>query len=151
MRGLRLQGSSWKVSIVTDASALLRALPKLVPDDAILFLEGGTHPAPLRALFEEHRFHPALRPALGTIWPRQPTFALPTTQTFLQKLAQATASCPALEICTHLHVYRGEDVLVEGYDAFAQPFYVSQVVPEHQVRDFCAELGVSWSRTNGLA
>jgi hypothetical protein len=150
MEGLRLRGSSWELSkVVPDVSSFLRALPKLVPDDAILFLEGGAHPAFLRVLLDERRFYPALRPALGTIWPRQPTFALPTTPAFLAELARAVESCAAGEVCSHLHVYREKEILLEGYDAFTRPFSISGAVPERQVRDFCADLGVSWTHTRG--
>jgi len=149
MAGLRLSTPSWEISnTVRDVSVFLRALSKLVPDDAILFLEGGGHPPVLRTLLEENRFRPALRPALGTIWPRQPTFALPTTEAFLNKLAEVAEFCAVPEVCTHLHVYRGEEVLLEGYDAFTQPFYVSRLVSEEHLREFCAELGASWNPTS---
>lgn len=145
MKGLRLTGPSWEVSWnLADPSAFFRALPKLVPDDAILFLEGGAHPPRLAAFLQERQLWPALRPALGTIWPRQPTVALPTTTGFLSALAEQTDGCAVPEICSHLHVYRGEQVLLEGYDAFNNAFYVSQVLPEGRLRDFCADLEWSW-------
>lgn len=145
MKGLRLTGPSWELSKnLTDPSALFRALSKLVPDDSILFLEGGAHPPQLAAFLEEHRLWPALRPALGTIWPRQPTVALPTTPGFLTALAGQTDSCSVPEVCCHLHVYRGEQVLLEGYDAFSHVFYVSQALPEERLRKFCADLECSW-------
>lgn len=145
MKGLRLTGPSWELAkSLTDPAAFFRALAKLVPDDSILFLEGGAHPPHLAAFLEEHRLWPALRPALGTIWPRQPTVALPATPGFLRALAEHTDSCSAPEVCSHLHVYRGEQVLLEGYDAFTHIFYVSQALPEERLRDFCADLECSW-------
>lgn len=153
MRGLRLSGPSWELSKnLTNPSAFFGALPKLVPDDAILFLEGGAHPPQLARFLEEHRLWPALRPALGTIWPRQSTVALPTTPPFLTALAGQTDSCPVAEVCAHLHVYRGEQVLLEGYDAFSYAFFVSQILPEERLREFCADLQCSWNppRTAGI-
>lgn len=147
MQGLRLSGPSWVISgDFTDPSSFFRALAKLVPDDAILFLEGGEHPPQLRALLDEHKLFPSLRPALGTIWPRLATFALPSTPVFLDSLAESAESCAAPEVCAHLHVYRGEQVLLEGYDAFRHPvFHVSQAIPQERVCEFCADLGASWS------
>lgn len=113
MKGLRLTGPSWELSRdLTDPSAFFRALSKLVPDDSILFLEGGAHPPQLAAFLAKHRLWPALRPELGTIWPRQPTVALPTTPGFLCALAELTDSCSVPEVCSHLHVHSGEQVLL---------------------------------------
>jgi hypothetical protein len=66
----------------------------------------------------------------------------------LADLARLTSSLPYPEICDHLHVFSGEDVLLEGHDAFAHTFFVSGLVQESRLKDLCAAIGCDY-RTVG--
>jgi hypothetical protein len=139
MSGLRLPDPRWVLpKRPPTPSHFLAELHRLAPDGALLFLEGGDQPTELRALMEARQVTPALRPALGTIWPRCAYFSIPATQQVLSELGRIAASLADPEICEHLHLFVGQDVLLQGYDAF-ETFYVSRLVPEEALRAFCAE------------
>jgi hypothetical protein len=145
MAGISLAVAQWEVQPSGDtASAFFAALPLLVPDTSLLFLEGGSHPSGLRRYLETHAIHPPRRPALGTLWPRHSFFTLPASPDVLTTLVRLTQTLPYPEVCDHLHVFLGEEVLLEGHDAFSQPFLVSRSVPEAKVEQFCAKLGWQW-------
>jgi hypothetical protein len=144
MKGLVLDHPRWKVSGCTDPSRFFKALVLLVPSEAVIMLEGGVHPPLLRALLEEQNtlVHP--RPALGTLWPAAPCFCVPATAEILERLAALSQSLPYPEVCEHLHVFTGERVLLSGYDAFADPFYLAGDLPEGAVRSFCTDAQCSY-------
>jgi hypothetical protein len=52
--------------------------------------------------------------------------------------------CASPELCEHLHVYQGQHLLLQWYDAFLDPFYVSKRLPRESVEALCGELKTSW-------
>jgi hypothetical protein len=147
MAGITQREARWVLtSVPPDASRFLSALPLLVPADAFVFLEGGARPEQLTLLLHERRVEVSPRPALGTVWPRHEFFAVPAKPTVLAELARCAQALPYPEVCDHLHVFRGEEVLLSGYDAFAQPFTLSATIPEERVNAFSAAIGCSYRR-----
>jgi hypothetical protein len=59
-------------------------------------------------------------------------------------MASITAALAEPEICHHLHVFSGENVLLQGHDAFGYNFYVSGLVPEQTLKDFCSAIGCGY-------
>ena len=140
-----LQGASlgaeraWSVTQITDHAAFLRALPHLVPPGSVLYLEGVYSDA----IIDYLRRHPAehrLKIAGGTIWPKPQCFHLPITEETALNLGGLSQSCAAPEVCAHLHVYRGDQVLASWYDAFTDPLRVSASIPENRIQEFCHDL-----------
>jgi hypothetical protein len=146
MKGLRLADPQWRLTGLDEPARFFASLSLLVPADAYLFFEGGSHPAPLRELIAGHSVALPHRPALGTIWPATPYFSVPATASLLEALAVGSASLPYPEVCHHLHVFAGERVLVSGYDAFGDPFFVAGEVPEARVAAFCDAAGGIYER-----
>jgi hypothetical protein len=142
MAGITLSNPRWVISGKTaDPSRFLRALRLLAPEGALLFVEGGSHPADLQAFLEARQVDASPRPALGTLWPRHSYYSLPATEENLGEMARLVASLAEPQICDHLHLFSGNDVLVEGHDAFGYEFSVSALVPEKTLAAFCAEAG----------
>jgi hypothetical protein len=143
MAGLAIREPRWAISSESiDPSRFLGSLLTLVPVGVLLFLEGGAHPPALRRFLERHALTDvSSRPALGTAWPRHAYFTLRALPGFIEELARLTASLPSPEICDHLHVFNEEQVLLEGYDAFAQPFLASGLLSEDRLRRFCEVAG----------
>jgi hypothetical protein len=139
MHGLVLANPRWELLGCEDPSRFFSSLRHLAPEGAFLLVEGGAHSPPLRALLEQHRVSVEPRPALGTLWPAAPYFCVPTTEEVLERLARVTASCSYPEVCYHLHVFAGDRVLLSGYDAFSDPFYVSSDISEDAIKNFCAD------------
>ena len=144
--GITLDHSScWRLTGVTkDHSMFLRALPLLLPDGSILYLEDGSPPKHLRKFLIANMLKEACRIAKSTIWPWPKVYHLPTGKEFLFRLAELTENCAWPEVAIHLHAYKDGEVLLEGYDAFLDPFCVSKKIPMEMIRAFCQELGCSY-------
>jgi len=145
MEGIQLQGPCWEVAgRRVDQADFFRALAGFVPEGSILFLEGGAHPAPVRKFLEEHAVPQEAKIALGTVWPRSTVFHLQATGALLRQLADLAQTCASPELCIHLHVYNSGGVLLQWYDAFSDPFYVSQRLPPERLEAFCGVLKTPW-------
>jgi hypothetical protein len=135
---------SWKVSKAKDLPSFLRALADLVPPDSIIYLEGGTPPRELRVFFQKNSIPEQSHVAIGTIWPRPMVFHLTATRANLIGFADLAERCAEPEVAIHLHVYRQGRVILQWYDAFYDPLYISKEIPEDRVRKFCSMLGLNY-------
>lgn len=149
LNGIALgQDAAWEVSPARDFPSLLRALPLLLPSDAVLYLEGGSPPKDIEAFLDVHCVRERSHVAMGTIWPRPRTFHLPATTENLTELAALAEKCAAMQIAVHLHVYAQATVLLEWHDAFwKDPLHLSVAIPEDRVRAFSAALGLTYKMT----
>jgi hypothetical protein len=159
--GIHLEGEfTWEISGY-KFWRFLRALPSLIPTDAVVYIEGCgisdevrrfllTHPAPVTT--EVYR---------GTIEPDPEIFHITATQPVLTALAQFAENHrqsfifsdtkASYGICDHLHVYRGNTMLIDGHDVTDIPLALSQSFDESQVADFCQLIGAQYQRTPGNA
>jgi hypothetical protein len=145
MGGARLEGAYWEVAHRgVDPTDFFRRLPALVPEGSVLVLEGGSHSKLLQAFLDEHRVPPDINVARGTIWPRADVVHLPASVQVLRELADHAERCAEPEICSHMHVYASGRVVVQWYDAFSAPCYVSKQLPAERLEAFCAELRTSF-------
>ena len=145
MEGITISGPCWEVSDKgLDHAAFFRALPMLVGEGATLVVEGGSHPPELRTLLEGHSVPGRSKVALGTVWPRGTVFHVPASRTVVAALAAVCEHCAYPEICDHLHVYDNDSVLLQWYDAFSQPLWVSKRVSGGAMEAFCGELRVTF-------
>lgn len=134
----------WKVSKVKYLPAFLRALVELLPQGSILYLEDGSPSGKLRQFLDEKSIHEQAHVAMGTIWPRPLVFHVPATAENLGELADITENCAEPEAAIHLHVYCEGKVLLQWYDAFTDPFYISKEISEDKVRQFCNKLSIQY-------
>ena len=141
MAGLEQTDAAWQIVDCVVPASFFRSLPLLVGNDAVVQVEGGAHAEPLRLFLSRQAIECEPHAALGTVWPASSYFCIPATIPVLEELAALTASLPGPEVCDHLHVFVGPRVLVSGYDAFSDPFYISGVVPEGALADFCRSIG----------
>jgi len=147
MNGISLAAPVWVLSgVKANASQFLRALPSLVPGDAFLFLEGHAYSEQVRSYLESEQVEVSPRPALGTVWPRLSYFSIPATPQVLERLAVIAEGLSPTEICTHLHVFRRDAVLLSGYDAFTSEFWLSAELVEDKVRAFSEAVGGTYKR-----
>jgi hypothetical protein len=140
------QDAAWEVSPTSDLAAFLRALPLLLLPDSILYIEGASLPDEVKAFLDTRRVPEALHIAVGTLWPRPKVFHLPATAENLATLTQLAETCAPFEIAFHLHAYCEGKVLLQWYDAFTDPLYLSADIAEEAVEDFCAALSVTYMR-----
>jgi hypothetical protein len=136
---------AWEISPPRDAADFLRAISLLAPPESVLYLEGGSPPAEVRAYLANNAATRITKVTMGTIWPRPETFHVSISPRSLEGLAQLADRHALPEIAIHLHVYKGTEVLLQWYDAGDDdPLLVSKQIPEETVREFCRRLGVTY-------
>jgi hypothetical protein len=134
----------WKVSSPKDFPSFLRALIDLIPESSIAYIEGGTPPRELRAFLKERSVSEISHIEMGTIWPRPEVFHLPATPCNLSDLADIAQKCAGPEVAIHFHVYNNNKVLLQWFDAFFDPMFISKEIPEDKVKEFCTELSITY-------
>ena len=135
---------AWKVSSPKEFPAFFRALIDLLPEGSIAYLEGGSPKKELKAFLDERSIPEVSHVAMGTIWPRPYVFHLPTTPDNLSALADISENYAEPEVAIHFHVYKDDQILLEWYDAFYDPIFISNRVPESKVKEFCAKLSLKY-------
>ena len=148
MSGIRLDMTHpyWEVSGKTDFPSLLTVLPDLLPEESILYFEGGSPSGALLDFLRAQEVPERAHVAYGTIWPKPRVFHLPATPQTMRHLVEMTRSCAYPELAIHFHVYRGQSVLLEWHDAFTQPMLLSGELPEQRIRTFAERLSMSYKK-----
>ncbi len=148
MTGIRLDMTRpfWEMSGETDFPSLLMALADLLPEECVLYFEGGWPRGELLEFLRGHEIPERAHVAYGTIWPKPIVFHLPATPETMSGLAELTRSCDYSELAIHLHVYSGQSVLLEWHDAFTQPMLLSGDLHEQRVRTFAERLCMSYKK-----
>lgn len=134
----------WRVSSPKTFSAFLRALVDIVPDGSIAYLEGGTIPRELETFLNARAVAEVAHVAVGTIWPRPKIFHVPATPDNLLSLADIVEHCAEPEVASHFHVYKDNSLILQWFDAFSDPMYLSKKIAEDKVREFCVRLSVKY-------
>ena len=134
----------WIASNPKEFPAFFRALVDLVPDGSIAYLEGGFPPEDLESFLKERSTPEVSHVAMGTIWPRPKIFHMPATPENLLRLAEFAEHCAEPEVAIHFHVYRDNTILLEWFDVFDNPMYISMEIPEKKIIEFCKKLGIEY-------
>jgi len=137
-------GPHWELSSPKDFSSFLQGLPELFKGDTILYLEGGRPPEKLKAFFDNQCISENTIIPHGTIWPRPKVFHLPITIENINELSELTESCAEPEVAVHAHVYKNNKLLLQWYDAFADPLFIASEIKEHQIKAFATALQVNY-------
>jgi hypothetical protein len=146
------ESQCWKVSGVRTAEEFFRAVPLLVPDVTHVFLEGSPDPD-IEALLAEGADDAANYAApVGTIWSwprRNHRFSVRASSELFVRLSEAASHHAEPEICDHLHLYRGQEALLQWFDAFSDPLLVSKAVARERVERFASAVGGALSEGAG--
>jgi hypothetical protein len=137
----------WKVSGVRTAEEFFRALSLLVPDATHMFLEGSPEPD-IQEMLAESADGADYAAPLGTLWSwpqKNRRFSVRASPELFVRLSEAASHHAEPEICDHLHVYRGEEALVQWFDAFSDPILVSKAVARERAERFASAVGGAMS------
>jgi hypothetical protein len=145
------EAECWRVEGTKDAAAFYRSLIPLASPGSVLYVEATTEKQ-VPAFLESRRVpdHPAIKQ--GTILPRSDRYHIPATAENLQQLAILIDRAGIVFPAIHTHLYKGDQVIVEWYDAFSNdPLFVSGSLPEEVVARFAQAIGSAYSWTKHAA
>jgi hypothetical protein len=145
------ESKCWKVSGVRMAEEFFRAVVLLVPDATHMFLEGSPDPN-IEALLVDAADDADYAAPVGTIWSwpqKNQRVSVRASSELFVRLSEAASGHAEPEICSHVHFYRGEDALVQWFDAFSVPLLVSKSVARDRVERFAS--AVSGAVSDGAA
>ncbi len=146
MEGIRLDGARWEIDGPETFAVLLTALQGWLPDDSVLYFEGGEPDKQLSEFLAAYSIQERAHIAMGTIWPRPKVFHVPASEEILMALAEIMEHHSEQELATHFHVYFDNKVLLEWYDAFSGCMQVSGLFSENQISSFANQLGRDYRR-----
>jgi len=142
-QGMLEESQCWKISGVRTAETFFRTVSFLVPDATHMFLEGS--PAPdVEAVLANAAADGDYAAPTGTIWswPRKnQRFSVRASPELFTRLSEASSNHAEPEICDHVHFYRGQEALVQWFDAFSDPLLVSKSVARERVERFVSAVG----------
>ena len=145
-KGCPFSEPCWKVTPARDLPSFLCALPDLVPDGAILYIEsGGTPPKDLRVFLEARQVQDETTISGGTLFPKPKIYRISITTENVEGIASIEEKHPTPIGTIHLHVYREHTIFLLSYDAFLDPFWISKRISEDKVKAFCQVLGLHYT------
>ena|SRR5688572_23909875 len=131
----------WRVSGVRDLPAFLRALPALLPA-SILRLELDAHPDEDVARFLTQFSTPSsMTRNRGTLWPRSELHHVPIRPDVMSTLAELAEVRAEHDVADHMIAYRGDEILLEWYDAIFDPIFISKAIDEGSLSAFARSVG----------
>jgi len=139
----------WKLEGKTDFPKLLRALIDLVPEECILHFKDGHQTGKLLKFFNAKAVPEEIRNAVRTVRWRLRYYHLPATAKNLADLADIAESYVEPELAIHFLVCRKNDVLLQWYDAFSDPMFLSGSIEEDDIKKFSSALGMTYTRMKG--
>lgn len=141
--GMLEESECWRVSGVRTAEDFFRAVPLLVPDATHMFLEGSPD-HDIEALLADAADDVDYAAPVGTIWSwpqKNKRFSVRASPELFVRLSEAASGHAEPEICAHIHFYRGQEALVQWFDAFSDPVLVSKSVARERVERFASAVG----------
>jgi hypothetical protein len=135
----------WEISGRLEFASFCRNLLILFDPGAVLYLEGTATPRAIGEYLKERSVRSRFRIGGGTLLPTPEVFHLPLTSANLDGLVEALEAEPRAGVCTHVHVYRDETVLLQWFDASAgEEVKVAASVPEEALGRFCKAMGCTY-------
>lgn len=134
----------WELSIPKDFPSLFRGLIGFLPENSIMRFESLSASGELKSFFLSNSIPEKVPIPKGTIWPKTQVFNIPATDDNLLKLSELTKHYAEPEVAAHFHIYLDDYVLIDWYDAFDDPMYVSKKIPEEKISNLCNSLSIRY-------
>ena len=130
----------------SDFTLFVREMGMLFPEGSTIYLEGTAITPDVQEYLHSIRADKITKVEMGTIWPRPKIFHIPLVAEYLQKLAALTDTHAIPEVCDHFHVYKDNEVLLQGHDMLDKTVYLSNEIDENLVKDFCAKVNCKYRK-----
>ena len=134
----------YEIKAPTDYTVFFDILTKSFPNQAYLCFEGGVHPKEFQSFIESSSVVCEIEIRKGTIWPKSKMYHLPISEKIVGIIVEWTEKLAAAELCAHLMIHDGEEVLLTWYDFPDDPFMVSSKLGEEWVETFAKKLSTSY-------
>ncbi len=114
----------------------------LLDNSETVFIEGTSISKEAEKLYTKYKRPGKYLPAKGVIWPKSKTFTCDASIEFLNELAELSQNKAEPELFDHFFIYRGQNPILEWWDAFSDPMILSSAVSESDVYNFAGKLGL---------
>lgn len=136
----------WVVEGIKQPEPFFACLPSLVPNDAILYCEGGSIAPDVAIFYKEHQARNAVAVVRDTILPVPEIYHVAFSSQVAARLRELAANRSPGELSDHIKAYQGKSLLFAFHDAFTGCMLISEHVSENVVAEFCRSLGVTCRR-----
>ncbi len=137
---LNLNEPFWELEGKTHFGTLLRALTEILPENSILYFEGGSPRGALLDFLKIQSIPEQTHVAVGTLWPRPTYYHIPATKQNISTLADISERIAEPELAIHFHVYSNREIILDWHDAFSQPMLLSGKLKGEKVQAFADKL-----------
>ena len=148
-KGISLgERTRWVIEGLSDYELFFQHLQHLLPESgAVICVEGVALSPDVRQFLEKHSVAPLKEVLCGTIWPKPSIFHLPASPEVLSGLANLASRHATPEIADHCHVYTGDGMILQWYDACDPgcPLGAGPSISEEQVKAFCSRTGARYN------
>jgi hypothetical protein len=148
MEGIHLDTTQpyWEIKGPRSFMELFQALQDWIPEDTVLYFEGGSPDAVINEFMNEQSIPEKAHIAVGTIWPRPKIFHVPATTMVLVELSRIMEHHAEPELAVHFHVYQDNSVLLEWHDAFSQPMLISNAISQERIARLAQKMGTTFKK-----
>ena len=133
-------GAAWQLRPECDWSSFLLALRLLELQGGTVAFEGTTERHVTRWL-SKHASSEGAPISAGTMWPASDWWYLPIEGPRIVELAVLMESAASVSI--HLYAYDNTGLVIEWYDAFDEPLWISRRIDEGPLKRFVSAVGGS--------
>lgn len=128
-------------------SHFLKGLGPLFSPEETLYLEGCSIHPKVRAFLEAHAAPSPVKVALGSSWPRPLTFHMALEPVAVEELFVLALRYTVNDFCDRVHVYRGNEVLLDGHDILDQQCKVTLKIDSGKLKKFCRKLNATYIKS----
>ena len=131
----------WVVHSSGGNPVFFKSLYDLLPENSIVYAESLYDKEVQQELSEISSDCKNILPS-GTLFPTPEVFHIPATEMNLNRLAELSEEHV---ISVHFHAYKDDEFILIWHDAFEEnPLYVSKVIPEDRIIEFCERVNVEY-------
>ncbi|MCD4707643.1 MAG: hypothetical protein K8S62_07875 [Candidatus Sabulitectum sp.] len=139
--------TSWEISPPSASVELFSCLNIVVPENSIMYFE-DVYENKVKEVLKAISTDSKTIIHSGTLWPKPDVFHVPATDENYGKIQEIAENH---FISVHFHILRNDVKVLEWYDAFDKdPMYISTIIDEERIKEFCEKLGLEYRKQNGL-
>ena len=124
-----------------DSTHLFQKMSELFTGSYTIFLEGTSISDKAEFFYRENSSQVDYLPQKSTIWPKSRTFSCDATKSFWNGLIELSKNHAEPELFDHFFICKKSTPIVEWWDAFLDPLYLSACIPESKINAFATRMG----------